>query len=186
MAYKSFNQRFPTFKWVLLFAVLLTLPLTVFSVQHVSTNVQQHASTYTCGPNNTNPACPSGYTCSYIQGNPTFGGTCYLNAPSSAPILNKGTYSTCTNYGETFTSKMYFSWSSVPRATGYIVTWYDTVYGNLVGKNSKKVTTTSTSIYPSISWGARFYWNVRAYNSTSTGPVSPDQQMYFSCNTIAK
>lgn len=47
MAYKSFNQRFPAFKWILLLAVLLALPLTLFSVQNVSTNIQQHASSGT-------------------------------------------------------------------------------------------------------------------------------------------
>lgn len=44
MAYRSFNQRLPKFKWVLLLAILITLPLTVFSVQKVSTNTDEHAA----------------------------------------------------------------------------------------------------------------------------------------------
>ena len=44
MATKSFNKRYPAFKWVLLVAVLLAIPLTVFSVQKVPTNTQQHAA----------------------------------------------------------------------------------------------------------------------------------------------
>ena len=44
MAYKSFNQRFPTFKWVLLLAIIISVPLTVWSLNNVSTNYQQDAA----------------------------------------------------------------------------------------------------------------------------------------------
>lgn len=44
MAYRSFNQRFPKFKWILFLSILITLPLTVFSVQKVSTSTEQHAA----------------------------------------------------------------------------------------------------------------------------------------------
>lgn len=54
MAYKSFNQRYPKFKWVLFLAILITLPLTVFSANKVSTNTQQHAAS---SPGATTKAC---------------------------------------------------------------------------------------------------------------------------------
>lgn len=56
MAYRSFNQRFPKFKWVLLLAALITLPLTVFSTQNVSTTTEQHAAGISPAPK---PLCPT-------------------------------------------------------------------------------------------------------------------------------
>lgn len=106
MAYRSFNQRFPKFKWILFLAILITLPLTVFSVQKVSTSTEQHAASATCtasGGTCYKYSCPNGYA--GISG--TCGATrdaecCYRlrvapKNPTPTPHLNCAGVGTCSS-----------------------------------------------------------------------------------------
>ncbi len=94
MAYKSFNQRFPTFKWVLLLAVVFALPLTMWSLNNVSTNTQQHAA-YTCS--SLGGACTSNTICK-MEGYGTISGgvcttgkvCCRFTAPKLPTCVSRG------------------------------------------------------------------------------------------------
>lgn len=183
----SFSVRFPHFGKILFLALIISLGITVYSFQNAPTNLKQEAAT-SCssiggGCVSYGRDCASGYTSTNYY---CSSGVCCLPTVTSAPANLSASYNSCILYGETFTVNIYLSWGSVSNATNYSVHWYDTVYGKLVGQNSKLVTGTSTSIYPSIPTGGRFYWYVKGYNKYSKiyGPKSTTKEIIFSCNKI--
>jgi hypothetical protein len=185
MAYKSFNQRYPAFKWIFMFAVLLTLPLTVFSVQKVSTNTTQHAAATACtlltDPSVNRYAscykyyCPLGYapiggTC----GNVTDAECCYGTLSPKLKTAPTGLTAKVTcNKGNASYS---FTWQKSLNTSGHYVGEYNFYYftnGDQysvtsklhLGLNSIGLGFSSASV-KSVSWG------VRAEDAAGIGPLS--------------
>lgn len=166
MAYKSFNQRFPKFKWVLFLAVLITLPLTVFSVQKVSTSTEQHAaacvsagqvcgdamaadccaglscSAFNRGTCVTNAYCSTENNRDCIYGcTPTSsGGNCKSAPKLAAPTGLKSYSSYCKISGVEYDT-INFNWNAVNNATAY--TLYHRIY-------TTKYSTGDLSSYTSV------------------------------------
>lgn len=164
MAYKSFNQRFPKFKWVLMFAVILALPLTVWSVNNVSTNTQQHAY---IPPGDGGGPAPTGVKI------------------TSAPTGLKSTTRCTTNSSGKKVYTFLYTWKSVPIADNYqVVSYAKKSNGTVTTEESKPFS--GTSIYhgavnpPTIS----VTWRVRGYNSYSHtyGPYSEVKSASLVCN----
>jgi hypothetical protein len=115
MARKSigFRRRFPHFGLFLVIAVTLAIPLTVWSLNNVSTNTQQHAA----GSNSTSQNilcgypkyyCPNGFTCGHCTGGIPSGSTskstkntgceCIPNSTPTPIPQSKCYYSPCPTY----------------------------------------------------------------------------------------
>ena len=180
MAYKSFNQRFPAFKWVLLFAILLSIPLTVWSLNNVSTQYQQNATILTCGSSYGTCykySCPSGYT--------SISGTCGLMADSAcclAPLsgspIGLVAYS---SYCKTSTKEydtINFNWLQYLKSTGATgYTLYHRIYTTnnsysyipivINGLSNSQYLYTTSSLN-----GRRIQWYVVAQNQYYTSPKS--------------
>ncbi|HYM65552.1 MAG TPA: hypothetical protein VES68_03660 [Candidatus Sulfotelmatobacter sp.] len=179
MAYKSFNQRFPAFKWVLFLATTFTLILTVFAVQNVSTNYQQHAQVAypTCsqaGGGCYKYQCPSG---GYFP----IPGTCAIGDAECCTTLKAPSGLDSAQWWCKYGSPIVehdsanFWWNSVKYATGY--TLYYRIYSNVYNYVYKAVNVGASTnklmpdIYKNLN-GRRIQWYVKAYNSSVTGSAS--------------
>ena len=65
MAKSAFQKRFPYGRLFLLVAILIALPIVLWSVQKAPTQTQEHAAGYTCSSATPNGTCPSGNVCGY-------------------------------------------------------------------------------------------------------------------------
>jgi len=127
MAQKSFNQRHPEFKWVLLFAVFFAIPLTVFSVQRVPTTTQQNAATIGAQCMALGGSCTSNRIC--IPANDlnstgirdcSSGTVCCVPSITTAPGGLSASYTSCSKlspYYTSFSAKITLAWSKV--SNGY-------------------------------------------------------------------
>ena len=158
----TITDRFPFAGVFFVIAVALAVPLTVWSLNHAPTQTKQQAAGYTCGANNQKPTCPAGYACSYIQGNPTFGGTCYtLAVPTGLHTDAK----ICKPGNGTEYDLLDFNWKAVSGALTYRV--YYKVYGT--STYSYKDTTSSELVvasYKNLN-GRHIQWYVRASSGTA-------------------
>lgn len=167
MAYKSFNQRFPKFKWVLLLAALIVIPLTVWSAQQ-TTSTEQHAAAATCGPSNTGPRCAAGSKCSYTQGNINFGGTC-IPSSLSAPTGPVAYTTKCTRNGVSY-GIFNFNWNTVSGADGYFLFYKYQGASVYSSKTLGKVTSYLLSL-TGVN-GRRLDWYLEAKTTSDTSPKS--------------
>ena len=182
----SFSSRFPHFKLFLFLAVLIALPLTVFSVQKVPTSTQQHASGATCssvggGCVTYGKDCASGYT------NPSYlcsGGVCCAPAPSTPTGLSAS--SNCHYYPNTLDAAYFnFHWKSLPFVTKY------NIYLLITDKNGNYVQSfnfysTTNSYSPagvSLEHNVLAKWRIRAYypGVGAYGSYSSYQSIPLSC-----
>lgn len=175
---KNSSVRLPHFGKVLFLALVISLGISVWSVQNAPTQTQQYASVEP-----EDPYCSSFNTRDCIYGcTPTStGGTCKpaptpTPVPMTAPTNLIGTLKNCvkTSFGTT-KGTLSLSWSKVTNATSYKISVY-----NSVQRISLTSTTTSlsTSSY-SYATGYKLYWYVAGYNSNSktTGSKSGTQEI---------
>ncbi len=165
----GFSDRFPHVGLFFIIALILAIPLTVWSLNNASTNFIQQAQSFKCGPFNNNPACPPGFKCEYNANTAVLGGSCNLVALPAPTGLT--TASSCiSNLGMPNQATFSLSWNRVNYATGY------RVYGNYYyfdGKNLSDVKVgpyrTDTNSYtlnlPLPRGVSNFYWYTDAYNS---------------------
>lgn len=92
-------NKLPHFGLILFVALAITLGLTVFAVQNVSTNTQQHAAYNECDPS-----------------------PCHLTAPTLTVVS-----SSYQKYNESCTIYMKVKWSAVSHATKYYLYWYSSL-----------------------------------------------------------
>jgi hypothetical protein len=178
---RSFREK-PPFKLFILFAVLFALPIIIASATH-KTNLQQHASAITCGPNGQAPVCPVGYSCSYTAGNPNFGGTCAIGYIITAPSVLNASYTSCTKLKPeyiTFSARLTLAWNKVNNATDYRVTLSDSVGTIYLSTTGTSITTSNFA----FGVGENVYWYVQGHNKYSGqyGPASTKKYITFSCN----
>lgn len=184
----GFRQRFPFAGLFLVIAVAVAIPLTVWSLNNVSTITNQQAQTPKCGANNLNPTCPTGFTCRYVSNNPLFGGTCVLESLSTPANLTIAT--NCKyNASNPNDATIILNWDKVDNATGY------TLYGNYYYLNQGKLVnvmlspyTTSNNSYtltiPVPKEVKQLYWHIKAANSVFkvVGPASEAVSSALNCN----
>lgn len=179
MAKKSFLQRFPHFGLIMIIAVVLAIPLTVWSTKNVSTQTEQHASV---APE---PYCSSFNIrdCIYGCQPTTSGGYCKsaptpTPAPLSAPTNLSGYLSSCvkTSYGTT-TGTLHLSWSKVTNATSYKITVYNSIQTINLSSTTNYYSTSSYS----YATGYNLYSYVQAYNSTSKTTSSKSTTIQIKC-----
>lgn len=190
MAYRSFNQRFPAFKWLLLLAITLTLGLTVWSVQNVSTQTQQHAATaYTCGSNGGacyKYACPSGATLmSGTCGAMADSACCAMQPPTPTGLKSNSWY---CKFGSPIVEydTINFNWGATQYATNYTLYWriYSTTNAytynavSLSGYNNTTYLLNTKSLN-----GRHLQWYIKAanayYSSKSSTYTTPTA--FLSC-----
>ena len=196
MAYRSLNQRFPKLKWVLLLAVLITLPLTVFSVQKVSTSTEQHAAveaattTTTCaqlGGGCFYGQCSNGYF--QVQGtsssicNPNGNYVCCTNKLSK-PTGLKAYSSYCKRSGTEYDT-INFNWSHVRNATSY--TLYYRVYASGTSYTAVNISGYYNTAYLLTRYknlnGRHIQWYIKASNgyTSSTSDILTTPTAIASC-----
>ena len=88
MAKSAFQKRFPYGRLFLLVAILIALPIVLWSVQKAPTQTQEHAAGYTCGYSNQNGTCPSGNVCGYDSSISNF--TCMSSSTYVVPTCSHG------------------------------------------------------------------------------------------------
>lgn len=175
------------FSKILFLALVVSLGITVWSVQKAPTNTEQFAEGLRCGFNNQNPSCPTGYQCIYTNNNPFFGGNCALKTLNAAQNLKAKHF--CEYNSDNPNNVVFsFSWSRVQNVTSY------KVYGNYYYVNNGNLTNTrvgpystsvnSATIYIPIPQDVKyFYWYVKPYNSNFkiTGPISSVPTIKLDC-----
>ena len=182
MAKSAFAKRFPYARLFVLLAILIALPLVLWSVQKAPTQTQEHAAARTCGPNGQNPSCPTGYACgNWTAGNPNFGGTCSLGAPTGLSASAK-----CHYYASS-PNAVYFSfhWNSLPFVTKY------NIYVLITDKKGNYAQ--SFTFYPgtntyhpagvSLFHNVLAKWRIRAYDPAAGiySPYSGYQSIALGC-----
>jgi len=147
-------NKLPHFGLFLFIALAITLGLTVFAVQKVSTNTQQHAAYNECDPS-----------------------PCRLTAPTLSVVS-----SFYTRGDLTCTINMKVKWSAVAHATKYYLYWYSkTLAGNQVGSDTIVTTSTSHTFNVSIPHPGKFYTYVKAYNSYPSTFGPPSETKTLTC-----
>jgi hypothetical protein len=192
----SFSNRFPHFKKFLLVALVLTLGLTVYSVQNISTNTKQEAQTL---PQKTCAAikgycvkfareCDPGYTGPYTC---TAGEVCCRPRLNTAPGSLSSSQISCRRGDLLDYPVVKFSWGSISSAMKYRVhVWGTTDTGLKV--NEDWITTTRTTLtLPNsthdltIPSRGRLYWQVQTVNDyakpSTRGPYSPAKRVALNC-----
>lgn len=186
MAKKSFNQRNPAFKWVFLFAVVISIPITLYSFNNTPTEIRSNAAT-------TPPK-----TCSEVKGScfkyscPTTGGYFKADATCSPmidtvcckntldiPIGLDGRAWYCI-FGsppiEHDTAK--FLWKAVPNASSYTIFYRPYSSDGRYNYKSYPVGNTTYKIIDSIYTGTQLnkraiQWYVKAYRGSVSSTSSP-------------
>lgn len=167
---EGYKNRFPYAGLLLLLAVILAIPLTIWSLYYAPTNTQQQAQSFVCGPKNQNPSCPADFRCGYTSGNTLLGGKCILKTLHAPTYLKS--YATCKyNQNGPNEATITFSFSKSLYATSYVIN------GNYYYVNQEKLVTVKVNPYytsgnihtitiPLPKGVKYFYWTVKAANST--------------------
>ena len=183
----SFSSRFPHFKLFLFLAVVIALPLTVFSANKVSTNSDQHAAVAaTCssvggGCVSSGRDCASGFTNPLLS---CVSGVCCVPAPKTP--YNLSASSKCHYYADAENAAYFsFHWTNLPNVTKY------NIY--LLITDKRGYYAQSFNFYPtsspynpaavSLNHNVLAKWRIRAYypGVAGYGPYSNYQSIPLSC-----
>jgi hypothetical protein len=172
---KKYNKNhYPKLRWVLLLALAISIPVTIWTFNTAPTETRSNAATLACGTAGGacyKYSCPSGYF--------SISGTCGSMADSECCTNKlakpKGLTTDelkCIVSGTEY-DLFHFHWNKVPYATSYTV--YYKIYG-ASSYNSKSTTNTDLAItsYKNLN-GRNLQWKVKA----TRGSISSTSDVYY-------